>query len=481
MNKLILSFLLLTVGGTTLGMYQKDEVQALELKQEAALSDEHTKQIKHIHFFNDGTMLSIAPDKAVYWSKTFQKVKEVVWENGAPLVVASSADYIAIAHDYKNVTIYTLDLSHNAEFKFESMLIDSLCFVNDNQLIAAMTNGSLMLLDVSTNTRQPYILRKDNNNAKVTSMNYNQAKEILNISWDDGCIGQWDVSMREGLPALTLETHARVKDFAYTDGKMITLSDDEYMRVWNKCDALGSHSVQATFNAGKGCSVLTVSADGVYAAVSHLNGISIFDVHNKELIEKVSLPSRAHKITFAPDNSLIIGLKNRLFRHVISYQPVNMVHDVNPVNEQNDAALDTPEQRYFQAWQQFAQVKQNANIQERISNLKGLLTKSFKLDDATEKAFKRLIQQSIATSYFDHARAQTSTRDRYQELVALKNSNYLQSYDYAEKAAFERNIQNEINKIGLVRSLWFTWSGRATNWVTSKVNTTLMKLTPILT
>ncbi|MFZ5953993.1 MAG: hypothetical protein ACOYT8_02705 [Candidatus Dependentiae bacterium] len=486
MNKLIVSVLLLMMGGTTLGMYKKEEIQAVELNDSAAISQEHTKQIKHIHFFNDGSMLSIGQDKAVYWNDKFQKTKEVNWDNvGMPLVVASSNDYIAIAHSYKKISIYKPDLTLKTEFDFEKLHVEALCFVNDNQLVAAMSDGIIILLDISNGLRRPYTLRHDKNTGekietvKIKALKYNKAKEILHISWDDGAIGQWDVCINERLPALELETNTQVIDFAYSQDKMLTVSDDEYMRIWEAGNKLGSYKVQATFNCGKKCSVIAVSSDGSLAAVAHFKGIDIFDITNNELIEKVNLPTRAQKLCFTPDNTLIISTGKQLFKHMIAYELVKPAHIVNNVQ---DEALntDTPEQRYFAAWETFATIKNEENIQERISNLKALLTKTYHFGSDTEKAFRIMIQQKIATSYFDYAMSQKSARDRYSELVALKNSTYLNCFDFAEKAEFERKIQNEINKVGLVSSLWFTWSGKAKSWLSNKVTNTLMKLTPLL-
>lgn len=488
MNKLILSVLLFVVSGTTLGMYKKEEIQAVELNDSALISQEHTKQIKHIHFFNDGSMLSMGQDKAVYWSDEFQKTKEVNWDNvGMPLVVASSDDYIAIAHNYKKISIYKPDLTLKTEFDFEKLHVEALCFVNDNQLFAAMSDGSIILLDISNGLRRPYTLRRDKNTGekietvKIKVLKYNKAKEILHISWDDGAIGQWDVCINEKLPALELETNAQVTDFAYAQDTMLTVSSDEYMRVWKASNKLGSYNVQATFNCGKGCSVIAVSSDGSLAAVAHFKGIDIFNIKNNELIEKVNLPTRVQKLCFTPDNTLIISAGKQLFKHMIAYEFVKPVH--NKVNNVQDEMLatDTPVQRYFAAWETFATIKNEENIPERISKLKALLTKTYHFDSETEKAFRKIIQQKIATSYFDYAISQKSTRDRYSELVALKNSSYLNCFDFAEKAEFERKIQDEINKISLVSSLWFTWSGKAKSWLSNKVTKTLMKLTPILT
>lgn len=480
MNKLLLSGLLLVVGGTTLGMYKKEEIQAVELNDSAAISQEHTKQIKHIHFFNDGSMLSIGQDKAVYWNNKFQKTKEVSWDRlGMPLIVASSNDYIAIAHSYKKVTVYTPELTLKAEFDFEIMLVDSLCFVNDDQLIAAMSNGSLMLLDIKAGSRLPYILRKDNNNTTIKALKYNQNKEILHVSWDDGCIGQWDVGMREGLPALKLETNAQVTDFAYTQDKMLTVSNDEYMRVWQS-KARGSYELQATLKCNKGSSILATSADGAFAAVGHAKGIDIFDLINNELIKKISLKDRIYKLIFAPDNILIAATSKQLIHHTIDYQVINK-NDVKELNIVSPKVVKSPEERYLASHENFTEAKNTKDIATRIQKLKALLTLNFDFGAIeTENALRVLIKQGIAQSYFEYAIAQESTGNRYHALHDLKNSAYLDCYDYAEKAQFERRIQDELNKIGLVSSLWFNWSGKAKNWLSQRVTNTLLKLTPIL-
>jgi hypothetical protein len=221
-------------------------------------------------------------------------------------------------------------------------------------------------------------------------------------------------------------------------------------------------------------------------AVSHANGISLYNATAKELMQEVQVSEKVTHLGFVPEtNKLVVGLlSGRVYVYEYDYQcPVHKQELSQPIEVTKEY------QQYEELTDKLTKALKVEQAAQRLTLLSEIAQSAFfkELDRNLFETEKNRLYNAIIQTHVEIALVKTG-RDRYNSLQSLLQSDLFKSLSYADQARWAREIQNELNKVWLVQSLWFNAINKAvqttkktTHWLSEKINNTLLKLTPILT
>lgn len=480
MNKLLLTTLLIGLSSGALSAMNQPVTRVSLTEKASAVCSDHDRQIKHIYFTPSGSMVTIGLDKAVIYDQQFQKCSELQWTHGAPKLVASSDQYVAVAHTPKTITVYTPDLKKVATFANETLSFTKLCFVESDKLAAGLHDGTVVLIDVIQQLKKPISLRQD---VVCEIVDMHAHNGVLFISWSDGSSAQWDGINEDFYNKEQYPDVPTIKGFASCGKSIATVSGDKTVRVWHKESSKNNNFMPRTISCSQYTHLVAGSSFGL-VAVAHNNGISLYDAQSKELVQELTVDGKITHLTFAPEtNKLIIGMMSgRVY-----------VYDYEQFSSQKQELFQPIEiTKEYQQQQQLTDVLSKAHEIKDPNQRLALLCKT-----AQSAQFKELdrdlfdsdinkLHSAITQAHLEIALLKNG-RDRYNALQSLLRSNAFKALSYADQADFYRLIQNELNKVWLVQSLWFNAVNKAiqttkktTSWISDKVTNALLKLTPIL-